>query len=534
MTPNISNSMNSLILCNKVYQSNLLIEARKNFDLIGMKIFLLGLQGLNPHFSLKDKIFDKTFKEFLVPSSKLKEIFGNSWYLHKIKSACKKLFDSTIEVYQPNGVIELRHLFRRLEYIPSKGLCICFDDILRPYILDLLDTKGFTQVDGSELFKLSSPYAIRLLEVLLQYRNFEKFRIRREITRELKLNELRFMLNVPEGTYQGRLNNFKKFVLENPIREINERTDYRLSFHPVKSGRQVVGFEFKLDMKLIPNLGNYKRRSPAIHDAIDTLKSLGFTEKVAFSIFGKCIDVADCFARINRAQFLFARSKKPIRNREGFLRKAIEENWRIYGDAPKPKKVPNIASASKTSASKTSASKTSASETSASEISASETSASETSTDETSTDETSVNRKSASKTPTKTSSAKSLAQVFVSIKTLADEISASKTSTDETSVNKKPASKTPIKTSSAKSLGQIFAPMIQSLKKEEDYPPVEISEDEYYSPPVKPNKYNIPPNVVQAVINWINAGKDLDFIRWFLKESSTSTLTLEKFMKEFM
>ncbi|MBR1646971.1 MAG: replication initiation protein [Selenomonadaceae bacterium] len=325
----------SLILCNKVYQSNPLIGARKNFDLIGMKIFLLGLQGLNPHFSLQDKIFDKKFKEFLVPATKIKEVFGNNWYLYGIKSACKKLFNSTITIDNPNGVIELRHLFRRLEYVPSEGLYIWFDDILRPYVLDLLDTQGFTQVDGAVLLKLSSPYAIRLLELMLQYRNFEKFKIRREIKRTFKLSELRFMLNVPEGAYQGRLNNFKKFVLENPIREINERTNYKISFQPIKAGRQVVGFEFKLDTKLVPNFGNNERRAPLIHEAIKALKSLGFTEKVAFAIFGKCIDADDCFSRINRAQALLVRSKTPIRNREGFLRKAIEQDWRVYGNKRK-------------------------------------------------------------------------------------------------------------------------------------------------------------------------------------------------------
>lgn len=350
MTQGNNDMTNSPILCNKVYQSNPLIGARKNFDLIGMKIFLLGLQGLNPHFSTQDKIFDNQFREFLVPAAKLKKVFGNNWYLYEIKTTCKKLFNSTIEVDHPNGVIKLSHLFRRLEYVPSKGLYIWFDDVLRPYILDLLDTQGFTQVDSASLLKLSSPYAIRLLELMLQYRNFEKFRIRREITRSLKLNELRFMLNVPEGTYQGRLNNFKKFVLENPMREINERTNYQISFRTIKDGRRVVGFEFKLDTRLVPDAENNERRSPLVHDAIKALKSLGFTEKVAFAIFGKCIDVDDCFSRINRAQALLARSKTPVINKEGFLRKAIEQDWRLFGDRRRPRRSPNSAAKKETPA----------------------------------------------------------------------------------------------------------------------------------------------------------------------------------------
>ena len=58
-------STNLLILRNKIYQGNLLIEAQKNFDLMGMKIFLLGLQKLNPHFRLKTKFSTKTSRSFL-------------------------------------------------------------------------------------------------------------------------------------------------------------------------------------------------------------------------------------------------------------------------------------------------------------------------------------------------------------------------------------------------------------------------------------------------------------------------------------
>ena len=448
MTQNNNDVMDSPILCNKVYQSNPLIGARKNFDLIGMKIFLLGLQGLNPHFSNQDKIFDKDFNEFLVPTVKLKKVFGNNWYLYEIKAACAKLFNSTIEIDHPKGIIELRHLFRRLEYVPSEGLYICFDDILRPYVLDLLDTKGFTQVDSATLLKLSSPYAIRLLELMLQYRNFEKFKIRREITRSLKLNELRFMLNVPEGAYQGRLNNFKKFVLENPIREINERTNYKMSFQTIKDGRRVIGFEFKLDTKLVPNVENNERRAPLVHDAIRTLKSLGFTEKVAFAIFGKCIDADDCFSRINRAQALLARSKTPILNKEGFLRKAIEEDWRLYGDKRRMRRRPNM-------------------------------------------------------------SAK----------------------------NEVPAkNERPIRASSTKSLGQVLTPLLQELRKALAQP-VEIKKEaivednDYDEPPKKTNKYNIPPDLIPQLKDWIDVGRSLDTVEAALAEYG---LTIEKFRKEFM
>ena len=473
MTQDINDVTNSPVLCNRVYQSNPLIVARKNFDLIGMKLFLLGLQGLNPRFSIRDKVFDKDFKEFLVPAAKLKEIFGNNWYLHEVNAACKKLFDSTIEINHPrNGVTELSHLFRRLEYVPSEGLYIWFDDILRPYVLDLLDTKGFTQVDGPSLLKLSSPYAIRLLEVMLQYRNFEKFKIRREITRTLKVSELRFMLNVPEGAYQGRLNNFKKFVLENPMREINERTNYKLSFQAIKSGRQVVAFEFKLDTKMVPGAEKNERRSPLVHDAIRALQSLGFTEKVAFAIFGKCIDTDDCFSRINRAQALLDRAKTPIMNRAGFLRKAIEEDWRLYGDKYRPRRTPSR--------------------------------------------------------PSKTArTGKSASSIYENPE---EDFSNRSESPEE---NSSTTSERSIRASSTKSLAQVFAPLVEALRKnlQNKRPPQQEEEHEFYERPAPTNKYNIPDETVEEIKEWITLNRSPQTVVDVLDGYG---LTVERFRREFM
>ena len=66
----------ALVLRNTIYQSNPLIQSKKDFDIIGMRIFLLGLRGLNPHFSEKDKFFDADFKEMFIPTDKLTELFA--------------------------------------------------------------------------------------------------------------------------------------------------------------------------------------------------------------------------------------------------------------------------------------------------------------------------------------------------------------------------------------------------------------------------------------------------------------------------
>lgn len=319
----------SIVLRGDVYQANPMIQARKDFGLMGMRIFFLGLQGINPHLSDKDRYYDDDFRDMFIPTSKLTELFGNTNYLLKLRDACIKLFDATVELNYADGGFKIMHMFEELEYRPRDGLYLQFSRKMRPYILDLFESRGYTRINISYLFGLSSTYAVRLLELLLQYQNIKPFKEAQEIKRKFTIEELRFVLNVPKGAYEERVNNFRARVLDIAIKEINTSTPYSVRYVTVKEGRKVVAFEFTMDTFNAPieNINGYKPNSG--NDAIEALKSMGFSYRDAQAIFNQCEDVNDCFSRINRAKGLLDRQKKPIKNELGFLRKAIEEGWQI-------------------------------------------------------------------------------------------------------------------------------------------------------------------------------------------------------------
>ena len=316
------------VLRKTVYQSNPMIQARKDFNVMGMRVFLLGLCGLNPHFSAKDKYYDEDFTRLFIPTSKLVELFGgNTKYLVELKKACAKLFDAIIELNCEHGGFKLIRIFEELNYMPREGLYLQFSQKMRPYILDLFQAHGYTQINVEYLFKLSSSYALRLLELLLQYQNIKEYKKKLQIKRTLTVEELRFALNVPKNAYADRMNNFRKYVLDEPIKEINSRTPYIVRYDVKKKGRNVLAFEFVMDTYNVQIEEVDKPRFS--NDAIELLCSIGFTERVARTIYAKCANTEDCFSRINRAQAILSRNKRPIRNRLGFLRKAIEENWQV-------------------------------------------------------------------------------------------------------------------------------------------------------------------------------------------------------------
>lgn len=316
------------VLRSDTYQANPLLQARKEFNTQGMRLFMLGLRGLNPHFSEKDKYYDEKFPEMFVPTNMLVKLFGgNTKYLHDLKAECKKLFDTVVELNREDGGFTLMHLFNKLEYEPQQGLYLQFDELMRPYLLDLLESKGYTKIEVEQIFPLTSPYAIRLVEIMLQYQNLPESKKHRVISRRLTIDELRFMLNVPNGTYDNRFDNFKSRILKSPIDEINKKTVYRMEYTLKKTGTKVTGIEFRMDISAVP-LEEIDWQ--VAENALVELRHLGFSDETAMEIWRKCEGTDDCLKRIEMAKSILHRQKKKvvIGNELGFLRQAIEENWK--------------------------------------------------------------------------------------------------------------------------------------------------------------------------------------------------------------
>ena len=107
-----------------------------------------------------------------------------------------------------------------------------------PLVIGL--SENFTKYEIEQVSKLSSQYALRLYEILAQWRAKGKCM--------LKLDELRFKFGLLDDEYP-RMDNFKKRVLDYAIAEINEHTDIIASYEQHKQGRVIVGFTFTIKQK---------------------------------------------------------------------------------------------------------------------------------------------------------------------------------------------------------------------------------------------------------------------------------------------
>lgn len=101
-------------------------------------------------------------------------------------------------------------------------------------------SENFTKYEIEQVSRLSSQYALRLYEMLTQWRAKGKV--------SMKLDELRFKFGLLDDEYR-RMHDFKKRVLDMAVNEINKHTDLAVSYEQHKQGRVITGFTFAIKQK---------------------------------------------------------------------------------------------------------------------------------------------------------------------------------------------------------------------------------------------------------------------------------------------
>ena len=227
-----------------VVKSNRLIEASYRLGLVEQRIVLLSIvqaretgRGLNAvdFVSITAKDYAEHFKE-----EDLNNVYA------QLKVSTKTLYDREFTLYDTDKktsrpeVITSRWLSAR-SYVDGAGtIKLQFAPLIVPYITRL--EAEFTKYNLEKIARMSSSYAIRLYELLMQWGSVGK--------REVELEWLKKTLMV-DKEYE-RLDNFKKRVLDVAISQINEFSDLTASYTQRKAGRVVTHLIFIFAQKAPP------------------------------------------------------------------------------------------------------------------------------------------------------------------------------------------------------------------------------------------------------------------------------------------
>ena len=105
--------------------------------------------------------------------------------------------------------------------------------------------RHFTSYDLDQIAGLSSKYAVRLYELVIAWKATGK-------TPVFKLQDFRDKIGLLDENEYSTMSNFKKFVLDLAVDQINEHTDIKLTYEQHKTGRTITGFSFKFKQKVKP------------------------------------------------------------------------------------------------------------------------------------------------------------------------------------------------------------------------------------------------------------------------------------------
>lgn len=202
-----------------VAKSNELIQqSRFQMSTKENKLMLYIISKIKPDEFGEDKTYTISAKEFC----KVCNIDENSGTnIADVKAAIKDLADKSVWVKQADGKERVLRWLDRISYDPATLLFdVSFHRDMLPYLFRL--RARYTVYSLDNILNFTTKYAIRLYELLKSYEY-----LREDIFFEL--DELKTRL---DATKYNRFADFRRFVLEKAIDEINEYTDIVVEYKP--------------------------------------------------------------------------------------------------------------------------------------------------------------------------------------------------------------------------------------------------------------------------------------------------------------
>ncbi|MBB3107959.1 plasmid replication initiation protein [Psychrobacter luti] len=127
----------------------------------------------------------------------------------------------------------------KIGYIDDLG---CVELVFASDVIPLITRleARYTEYELKQVVGLQSEYAIRLYELIIQWRSVGK-------TNPISLMELREKLGLVDE--YKRIEAFKRRVLDLAVKQINEHTDITVEYEQHKNGRFITGFTFRFKLK---------------------------------------------------------------------------------------------------------------------------------------------------------------------------------------------------------------------------------------------------------------------------------------------
>lgn len=227
---------------NYVCQANSLIGGKQALKLNSAKLIRAAIMQV-----VRDDEELKTYVITIAELAKLLKVPKNNIY-RDIDSISDDIMNNPVYIKDKLGK-KVRWIkipwVTKCEYNSDIGVALKLNEELKPFLINLKD--HYTQYTLDSILVMKSVYAIRIYE-LLQSEIMTRVLPRAGTSIELSVETLKECCGCESKAY-NTFSNFRHRVIDIAIKEINEKTLYRLSYDYVKKGKMVVGLVFHINMK---------------------------------------------------------------------------------------------------------------------------------------------------------------------------------------------------------------------------------------------------------------------------------------------
>lgn len=253
---------------NLIVKDNALVQASHKLNEVEQRLILLAILKIREKF---DNVEQAQNQEITIHADDYISVFNverNAAY-KSLRSAVLGLFEQKWGYQRINKRGNLEVIYERFtqsaKYVEAEATVkFMFSTAIIPLLVEL--ERSFTSYQIEQVANLSSRYSMRLFEMLMQY--YDK-KIKKGWL-EIPYADLRFRFGLIENEYE-LMSNFKKFVLDRSVKQINENTDYTVTYEQKKQGRKIVGFRFEIRLKNDQKAQKIKERDENTIDMFDNL-----------------------------------------------------------------------------------------------------------------------------------------------------------------------------------------------------------------------------------------------------------------------
>ncbi|MFI8410832.1 replication initiation protein [Streptomyces diastaticus] len=224
--------------------------------------------------------FKKSERMYIIKAQNISEITGREWHYQQFREATQEMGSRMFEIETDSSYLQL-WLFGSVEYKKGTGSFeIELSQKAMPYLENLKN--NFTSIQLKSILFCSSKYAKRFYMLGCRWRGAGK-------VPQMTIEELKIMLGLkdPKGKEKEQyalFADFKRYVLDVAVQQVNEHTDIMLDYKLTKRGRAYYWIDILINYKAAKQLEISFDKPIEVQKSTQTILKYGFTESQAIAI----------------------------------------------------------------------------------------------------------------------------------------------------------------------------------------------------------------------------------------------------------